>query len=95
MMRNTHSPGECSEGCTGVRCPGDDEQQDDDEGDLGHLPFTLHLVEPLCRVLAPLAVDLRYGSVKHRHAHNKSFFLPLICIRICHFRLKLLFELII
>lgn len=63
----THLPRKCSEGCTGVRGPGDDKKKDDDECDLGHFPLALHPMEPLHRVSVSLTVDLCDCSVKHMH----------------------------
>lgn len=88
---HTHLPSESSEGCTGVRGPGDDEQQDDDECDLGHLPFASHLVEPLRRVSVSFTIDLCYCSVRHADTQLQNFSpvfftfaFSLICNFICH-----------
>lgn len=62
-MLLTHLPSKRSEGGAGIRSPGDNEQQDDDERDLRHLPFALHLMQPLHRVSGSLTADLRYRSV--------------------------------
>lgn len=70
MLTHMYLPSKCSEGCAGVWCPGDDKQQDNDEGNFGHLPFTLHFMEPLCRVSSPLTVDLSYRSAAHRHIYS-------------------------
>lgn len=82
---HTRLPSKCSEGRTGVRRPGDDEQQDDDERNLGHLPFAPHLVEPLRRVSRSITVDLRYRSVRHKYTPMKPLFVfSFNCI--CNFR---------
>lgn len=96
-LLHTHLPGERSEGGAGIRSPGDNEQQDDDERDLGHLPLTLHLMQPPHRVPGSLTVDLGYGSVVQtgvvrKTVHSCSSFCarlninqPVVpCHRCCH-----------
>lgn len=63
LLLLTHLPSKRSEGGAGIRSPGDNEQQDNDERDLCHLPFALHLMQPLHRVSGSLTADLRYRSV--------------------------------
>lgn len=60
-------PGEGGEGDAGVRRPGDDVEQDDDQGDLRHLPLVLQPVQVLHGVAAAAvavnaAVNLPHSS---------------------------------
>lgn len=60
---SSHLPSKRSQSGAGIRSPGDNEQQDDDERDLRHLPLTLHLMQPPHGVSGSLTADLRYRSV--------------------------------
>lgn len=64
-------PCEGGESDAGVRRPGDDVEEDDDQSDLRHLPLVLQPVEILHRVTSAAvtvdaAVDLPHGSETHR-----------------------------
>lgn len=63
-------PGEGGEGDDGIGRPGDDVEQDDDQGDLRHLPLVLQPVETLRRVPSAAVAVGAAAHLPHRPAHT-------------------------
>ncbi len=68
-------PGKGGESDAGVRRPGDNVEQDDNESDLRHLPLILQPVKILHRVTTAAvavnaAVDLPHSPETHTHTHT-------------------------